>query len=440
MNLDTRINAFLEQKKFTNLTRIQAQTFPVALAKKDLIGLSKTGTGKTLAYLFPIFVSINPDLAHVQSIVLLPTQELVLQTYQVAKELQVFFPKLKLQRVAKGQARIDPKAHLLFATVGRLEQLFLKEHALNLEHLTTLVIDEADMMLEQDSLDIIEKLRGELPNRLQLMVFSATLPVRLTSFMNRFMHHPKLIKIDKDQRFDPIHHHYLIPLKHPEERMLRMWLMHRQPSLVLIFVKDYTLLISLSTYLNEHHHRHLVLHGKLSVRERQQRLKSLQSEDIRILLATDVAARGLDLAMVSDVISFGIPNDVSFFTHRSGRTGRAGRSGNVYTFYRPEEDVKIRQLLRQGIEFNHTRLSQEGFKALKPYDYVFKRKPSALDQEIQKRIKAQPTQVKPGYKKKLSRDIEQLKRQHRRKLIQENIKKLQKEKAKEKQRSLRSDS
>jgi ATP-dependent RNA helicase CshB len=432
--LDSRIQSFLKDHKFTQLTQVQKQAIPVVLAGKDVIALSKTGTGKTLAYLLPSFLKVDPRSEQTQVLILAPTQELLLQVYQVAQQVQVYFPEIKLLRIGKGPVDITQKAHIVIGSVGRIHQLFVGESSIRLDQLNTVIIDEADMMLESDSFHEIEIIRSKLPTKLQLLVFSATMPLKLNTFMNRFMHHPKLIQIDQDTNFDPKHLHYLIPFKNLDELLISDFLGMINPSLALIFVKDFETLNRVSTHLDETGHRHIALHGKLNVRTRQQHLKQIQNDQTRLILATDLAARGLDFPLLSDVISLGIPRDLSFFTHRSGRTGRAGRSGSVYTFYHPQDDQRIRQLIKDGIEFNHMRFTKEGLKALKPYDFVYRRKPSALDIEIQRKIKTSPSKVKPGYKKKLAQQIDTLKRKHKRQMIQDNIRKLHKEKSKLKQK------
>jgi ATP-dependent RNA helicase CshB len=436
MKLDSRLDAFLHHQHFKQLTQIQAQSFPIVIADKDLIGLSKTGTGKTLAYLMPLFLKMDPELKRPQVLILVPTQELVNQVFAVAKDLADFFNGIKIQRVVRGQTKIDRNAMLMISTVGRMLPLLKDERPIQMNDLNTLVIDEADMMLEKDSLTDIQQLRTLLPNKLQMLVFSATLPLQLTSFMKDFMHHPKQVRVEKDKVFDPRHEHFLIPYKHQDDRILIDWLKHVKPALALVFLNDQQHLSNLSDALHKQGIEHLILHGDLSVRERQQRLKRLHYDTITIVLATDVAARGLDIEMVSDVVIMGLPKDLSFFTHRAGRTGRAGRSGRVTTFYQAKDDSKLRQLIRQGVVFTHQRLTSEGLKTMKPYGYVHKRRPSELDLEIQKRIKSQSKTVKPGYKKQLARDIETLKRRHKRQLIQDNIRKLQKEKSKAKQKAL----
>jgi len=432
--IDSRIQAFLKDHHFNQLTQVQSQTLPVILAKKDVIALSKTGTGKTLAYLFPTFLNVDVSVERPQVLILAPTQELILQTYQVAQELQVYFPDLKIMRVGKGQVDLNQKAHIIIGSVGRVYQLFIEESSLRLDQIHTLVIDEADMMLEVDSFREIELVRSKLAEKLHMLVFSATMPARLNTFMNRFMHHPKLIQIELDKSFDPKHEHFLIPFKNLDEELITDFLKFINPSLALVFVKDFETLTKVSKHLDDAGYRYVAIHGKLNVRTRQQHLKQIQNDQTQLILATDLAARGLDFPMLSDVISLGIPQDLSFFVHRSGRTGRAGRSGRVYTFYHPSDDQKIRQLIKDGIHFEHMRLSKEGLKPLKPYDFVFRRKASPLDIEIQKKIKSTSKTVKPGYKKKLAQQIDTMKRKHRRQMIQDNIKKLHKEKSKAKQK------
>ena len=443
---DERLNNFFTDQGFKYETEIQKQAFPHILKGKDVIAISKTGTGKTLAYLMPLFARINVNENRIQAVVLAPTQELSQQIYQVAKKLTKYFPGVRLLRATKGEDRrkfekeADHHAHLIIGTIGKLKSLFLDDNLLRLDQTNMLVIDEADMMLDTTNLAEIDQLAGRMAQQLQMLVFSATIPDNMNAFMRSYMHQPKLIKIEEDVKFDPRLEHVLIPFKSESYDIVFKLLPHINPSLCLIFVEHHDQLLKLSKQFNDQGIRHLLISGKMSARERNQVLKQVHEGSFVYVLSSDVAARGLDLENLSDVISLGMPSDVSFYTHRAGRTGRAGRSGRVFAFYFEKDLPKVRQLIKNGIVFNYKALTKNGLREMKELDYQHKRRASELDIEIHKIVKSRPKEVKPGYKKKMTAEIEQLKRKRKRDMIQKSIKEQHKLKSKLKQIEKRSES
>jgi len=436
---DKRLDQFLNDKHFKDETEIQKQAFSTIIKGKDIIAISKTGTGKTLAYLMPLFKRIQPEDGRIQALILSPTQELSQQIFSVAKELQAYFPEIRIMRVTKGEDRKkfekadNNQPHIIIGTVGKLSSLFVEESTLRLDLANILVIDEADMMLDPRNLEEIDALAGKMDKHLQMLVFSATIPDNMNAFMRSYMHQPKLVKIDEDLKFDPNIEHILIPFKSDDHLKVLQLLPHINPALCLIFVNHQSQIESLSTKFDEEGIRHLVIHGKMSARERNQVLRQIQEGQYTYIISTDVAARGLDLEQVTDVISLGIPNDLSFYTHRAGRTGRAGKSGRAFAFYFDKDVNKVLQLIKNGIKFNHKALNKTGIRELKPIDYKHQHKASPLDIEIATIVKNRPKKVKPGYKKKITIEIEQLKRKKKRQMIQNSIKEQQKFKSKMKQ-------
>lgn len=436
-NLDPRLQAFLKQKNFTQLTQIQQNVLPYALKGRDIIAISKTGTGKTYAYLFPLFLNIDVTSNQTQVVIVCPTQELTQQIAQFTQDLAHHFEGIRIQKATKGIDRNKLKRemvpHILVGTLGKLKSAFFDDNAFRIDHVQALVIDEADMMLDAENLKELDELAGKMPKRLQTMVFSATIPDTLNAFMRGYMHQPQVIKIEQDVDFDPQIEHHLIPIKEDLNKRLLQLLQQINPSLCLIFVKDARQLEEISGVLKEKGMRFVSLHGKLTARERMQIFKQIQDGQVIYVLSTDVAARGLDFEAVSEVISLGFPKDLSFYTHRAGRTGRAGKTGRVFALYDEKDDYSIRKLIDMGVKFIHESVNHEGFRTLKAYNYVHAHKKTELDHEISKLVLGRDRKVKPGYKRKLNIEIEIMKRKRRRKLIQESIKAQHKLKSKIKQ-------
>jgi ATP-dependent RNA helicase CshB len=421
---------------FKSPTVIQSKAFDVILEGRDAIAVSKTGTGKTYAYLFPTLNRIDTTRNTTQLLILVPTMELVKQVVTAIQPLKPLHEGLRIKGVSKGSDRLAEGAqhpHVVVGTLGRLNALFVEEAVLQLQNLSMVVIDEADMMLEKSTLVDLDALMDKLTPSRQTLVFSATVPDNLKTFIKQYLNRPLMIQVDEDAAFDPKVKHVLIPLKHRDAKAVLALFEVIRPYVALIFFNHLDELNAFSQALNERALRHLVLHGKLSARERQQNLTLIRQGQVSYVLSTDLAARGIDIPEISDVISVGLPKDLDFYVHRSGRTGRAGRSGTSYVFYTTGDDAGIRNLINRGIAFEHRNLSQGDLKPLRPYGVAYAFKKKEADKEISRLVNSKPVQVKPGYKKKREQEIEKLKRRKRREIIQASIKAQHKQKNKIKQ-------
>lgn len=425
---------FLELKSFKQLTQIQTKVMSPILKGKDIIAISKTGTGKTYAYLLPSLNRINTQQNRTQVMIICPTQELVEQTYEFAMDLETLFPDVRILKLTKltdtDRINVNDFPHMIIGTLGKLKSIFLEKQQLRIDHIQTLIIDEADMMLDPKNLLELDELSGKMPKQLQTLVFSATIPNQLTKFMKQYMHQAQVIKIELDEVFNPRIEHHIISVKENSQKKLLQLMDHINPALCLIFLQDNDELELFEKLFRTKNIEFVSLHGKLSPRERHQALKQIKDGRVQYILSTDVAARGLDLEMATDVISIGLPSELSFYTHRSGRIGRAGKSGRSFLLYTDKDDRGILKLMDMGLHFIHESVGPNGFKQLRSYVHQHKVKPSELDIEITKMIKGRSKKVKPGYKKKLTQEIDSIKRKRKRQLIQASIKAQQKEKSK----------
>lgn len=441
MSQNPIISAFLNQNNFKQLSQVQAQSFKAITKGRDVIALSKTGTGKTYAYLLPSLSIIDSKVDRTQCVIICPTQELVEQTMKFATNLIDIFPEIRLQSISKltDDLRLANKQvpHVLIGTLGKLKSLYLDKQLYRIDHIKMLIIDEADMMLDPDNLINLDEFAGKMPEKLQTLVFSATIPNQLNKFMRTYMHNPFQVNIEEDKSFDPQIEHILIAQKEDIIKKLDQLLKNINPALGIIFAKDGKQLEELKTYFNQSKYSFTSIHGQLHPRERHQVFKQIQDSHVQYVLATDLAARGLDLELATDVISLGFPSDLSFYTHRAGRIGRAGKSGRSFILYSEKDDLIIRKLMDMGLHFNHMSVSNNGFKILRSYAYTYHPKKTELDLEVEKLVKNRNQKVKPGYKKKLSAEIDKIKRKKKRQMIQASIKAQQKEKSKLKQREKR---
>lgn len=432
---------FIDENGFVIPTAIQKEVIPHALKKRDIIGISATGTGKTHAFLIPILERIDVSKECVQAVISAPTRELALQLYTRALTMQKSCKGLRIKLITGGieknrmseQLKVQP--HIVIGTPGRMKDLFLQEQTLRLESASIFVVDEADMTLEFGFLEDIDLMVSRMPDSLQMMSFSATIPDGLKPFLKKYMRTPITVQIEEDKNFKPQIEHILVPCKHHNyEEMLLQVLPTFTPYVCLIFANTRTECSTVAKLLRANGYGVVELHGDLSSRERKSAMKSLVNIKESYVVASDIAARGIDIDGVSHIISLGFPKEIDFYIHRSGRTGRAGKEGICYALYRKEDETSIRQLIVRGIGFKHRTLKNKEWVDLAPIFEKKRQKDDPLEKEIAKMVSKKKNKVKPGYKKKRKEEISLLKRKAKRQMIQDDIKAQQKERAKQKQK------
>ena len=430
-HLKPQTMAFIQANHFKDPTPVQEQIIPPALKGKDVIGLSATGSGKTHAYLIPIMEKVDPSLDHVQAVITAPTRELAAQIYEMAGVMTEVEPDLRIHLYIGGQDRDrdieqlkHTQPHIVIGTPGRIRDLFLNAGALRIDKAGILVVDEADMTLEYGFLDDIGAFAGRLGENLQMMAFSATMPEQLKPFIRKYMHHPLTCQIGNTVRFNPDIRHVLVPCYHHTYAETIMQILPGfHPFVCLIFANTRKEAEEIAQELRNHSLKVTELHGDLTSRKRRQAMKSIAAAENTYVVATDLAARGIDVGEVTHVISCGFPNDLEYYVHRAGRTGRAGSSGTCYALYHESDDRAIRSLMNRGIRFEHQRYHNGQWQDLRPYGQKRQRKE---DDELDKKItmiynNKKNTRVKPGYKKKRKQAIDRIYRRKKRDMIRSKI-------------------
>lgn len=428
-NLHKKTMQFIGINGFREPTPIQEEVIPSFLKGKDVIGLSKTGTGKTHAYLIPIFERIDSSKNQVQAVITAPTRELAVQIFEKAKRMTEIDPALSIRLYVGGKDREKDlrqlhasQPHIAVGTPGRIKDLFLDEGALRIDKANTLVVDEADMTLEYGFLNEIDAFAGRMSEDLQMAAFSATMPEQLKPFLRKYMHQPVMHRIEED-RFNPDITHVLIPCYHHSySEVIRSILPGFQPYVCLIFANTREIAHEIADELRAMKLPVTELHGDLESRKRKQAMKELSLGLNSYVVATDLAARGIDLDTVTHVISCGFPEDLEFYIHRAGRTGRAGSTGICYALYKESDDASIRSLMKSGIRFEHRRYRSNGWQNLRPYGQKRVKKDDEIEKQIAMIMTKKNTKVKPGYKKKRAAKIEQIHRKKKREFIRAKIK------------------
>lgn len=324
---------------FEEPSPIQQEVIPLVLAGDDVIGQAQTGTGKTAAFGIPLIQNIT-DLHSIQALVMTPTRELAIQ---VAAELNNIgsTSKIKTLPVYGGQPierqikALQGKPNIIVGTPGRLLD-HISRGTIKLDKLAYLVLDEADEMLDMGFIDDVEEVLKALPSAHQTMLFSATMPRPILSLSKKYMKSPKLVAVHKEEITAPLIDQYYYEVKDKIDAMCRLLDVELNGKMIIFCrtkkgVDDLLNALTFRGYLAEG------LHGDLSQSQRDRVMKKFRSGTAEVLIATDVAARGLDIDNVNYVVNFDIPSDAESYVHRIGRTGRAGNSGIALTFINPRE-------------------------------------------------------------------------------------------------------
>ncbi|WP_042458477.1 DEAD/DEAH box helicase [Neobacillus dielmonensis] len=418
------INKALLNMGFSKPTEIQEQIIPLVLKGESAIGQSQTGTGKTMAYALPILEKVNPGRQEVQAVITAPTRELASQIYkQIVKVTEFCSPdqpimtKLFIGGTDKQRTidKLKVQPHIVVGTPGRIYDL-IQENALFVHTSTMLVVDEADMMLDMGFIEDVDRVASRMPENLQMLVFSATIPEKLKPFLKKYMENPKTIHIEPKQKTAELLEHYLLPSRHHNKKeIVHDALIAYNPYLAIVFTNTKKMAEEVADYLNDKGLKVGRVHGDLSPRERKKMMKQIQDLEFQYIVATDLASRGIDIEGVSHVINYELPTDLDFYVHRVGRTARAGKTGIALTIYDLSDEDALIRLEKMGIVFKNVDLKNGEFIELEDRNRrKTRKKPEEQEDHLIRAITKKPKQVKPGYKKKQQAEIEKVKKRQRR--------------------------
>lgn len=424
LNIKPYLKAAVAGLHFETLTQIQEEVMPLALKGKDIIGQSQTGSGKTHAFLIPIFQGLDEELQQVQAVITTPTRELAEQIYNVANQLASFSDKpIKIARYVGGTdkqktiEKLGTQPQIVIGTPGRIKDLAINERVLLVHTAKMFVVDEADMTLETGFLTDIDQIAGTMGRGLQMMVFSATIPQALKPFLKKYMTAPTHVHIQPRQQTAVKIEHILYPTKHRSRvNIIANILKALNPYLAIIFVNTKQNATTVSNALMSQGFRVGQIHGDLTPRQRRQMMQRIRNLEFQYIVATDIAARGIDIEGVSHVINYELPQDLEFYIHRVGRTARGNYDGVAITLYDSAEEELLQELEARGIEFNYKEVKNGELVAVNARNARQKRekKENEIDKIAKSKVR-KPKKVTPGYKKKMKAQMEQVKRQERRK-------------------------
>lgn len=368
LDLSDALQKALIDLKFQMPSPIQQQTIPLLLQGRDLIGLAQTGTGKTAAFGLPILQRLSPNVQGVQALILAPTRELAIQVAAHIESLCKYQKNTRVTVLCGGQdyrpqlQKLREGAQIVVGTPGRILD-HIDRGTLKLNELSTFVLDEADEMLRMGFIDDVETILAKLPEIRQIALFSATMPSRIRQIGTRYLKDPASVEIRMDTAtVKSIEQRFLFASQHQKPDALLRILAVEEYQGVIVFVRTKSSTEEVAEILQQQGHRAMAIHGDITQNLRERIIAQFKSGAIDVLVATDVAARGLDVERVTHVINYDMAHDCETYVHRVGRTGRAGRSGVTILFATPRESRMLTSIER------HTRQRIE--KVTIPTDYM----------------------------------------------------------------------
>lgn len=355
LHLNSNLTDRLFELGFKKATPIQEKAIPVIMQNKDLIGLAQTGTGKTAAFLLPLLHRLanqNKNDGGIKALIVTPTRELAEQIYQAAESFGqnqktrciVLYGGVSIDHQIK---QLKNKVDLIIACPGRLLDHIARK-TVRLAEIETLVLDEADQMLDMGFQKPIEKIISYLPAKRQTLLFSATMPKQIEKLANRILRAPVKIQTEPQSVKSQISHGLYKVAQAEKKVLLKSILDKKEDQSFLIFTRTKHKARQLAVHLVKSGYKASSLHGNLSVNQRKKAVEGFKKKTFEILVATDIAARGIDIPSISYVINFDIPNSSETYIHRLGRTGRANKVGNALTFA-TREDMKGIGLIEKGL-------------------------------------------------------------------------------------------
>ncbi|MBQ3104767.1 MAG: DEAD/DEAH box helicase [Lachnospiraceae bacterium] len=348
--IDPRILRAVQEMGYEEMTPIQARAIPVMMTGADMIGQAQTGTGKTAAFGIPLLQMIDPENRKLQAVVLCPTRELAIQAADELRKLAKFMHGIKVLPVYGGQEitrqirALKSEVQIIVGTPGRVMD-HMRRHTIRLNHVKLVVLDEADEMLNMGFREDMETILGAIEGKHQTVLFSATMPKPILEITKHYQKNAVMVKVPSRELTVPLvkQYYYEVHSRNKQEvtcRLLDYYALKR----TLIFCNTKKMVDELTESLKGRNYFAEGLHGDMSQAQRDKVMHQFKSGVLEVLIATDVAARGIDVDDVEAVINYDVPQDIEYYVHRIGRTGRAGKKGRSFTLVVGREIYKIREI------------------------------------------------------------------------------------------------
>lgn len=352
LNLSEEVQKAIVEMGFEEATPIQSQSIPHIMNGSDVIGQAQTGTGKTCAFGIPAIEMLDSTIEGIQVLILCPTRELAVQTAEELKNVSKFKKDIRILPVYGGQsierqiASLKKRPQIIIGTPGRIMD-HMRRHTLKLANLRMIILDEADEMLNMGFREDIDTILEKVPQERQTILFSATMPKEIMDLTHRYQKNPVLIKaVHKQLTVPNIEQYYLETRESTKLDVLSRIIDAKNIKLALVFCNTKKRVDEVASNLQARGYSAEPLHGDMKQSQRDLVMSKFRKGTIDILIATDVAARGIDVDNVEAVFNYDLPNDEEYYVHRIGRTGRAGRAGKAFTFISGREIFKLRDIQR----------------------------------------------------------------------------------------------
>ncbi len=380
LNISPEIQKAVADMGFEEATPIQKLSIPKILAHKDVIGQAQTGTGKTAAFGIPLLQNINSKNKNLQAIILCPTRELAIQVAEELRKLSAYLPDINVIPIYGGQPierqikALNKGVQIIIGTPGRVMD-HIDRKTIDLSQISTVILDEADEMLDMGFREDIEYILEDIPYERQFLLFSATLPKEIMQLTRRYQNNPEVVKITHHELTTPdVEQKYFEVKEDMKLELLSRILDLNHFELSLVFCNTKRKVDKLVSHLQIRGYLADGLHGDLTQNQRDRVMHKFKNGNIDILVATDVAARGIDVSGVEAVFNYDIPNDNEYYVHRIGRTGRAGKTGKAYSFVSGREIYQLRDIQR----YAKTKIEQAPIPSLSTVNEV--KKDNFIDQ------------------------------------------------------------
>ena len=363
LDIPPQITRHLSGLGYQTMTEVQAKTLPSALTGQDILAQAKTGSGKTASFALPMIKKLNPKFFAIQGLVLCPTRELAAQVAEECRKLARYRDNIKVIQLSGGVS-IGPQigslkhgGHIVVGTPGRICD-HLRKGTLVLDQIQTFVLDEADRMLDMGFADDIAQVNQSLPRQKQTLLFSATFPNSIEQIAEQYLYQPQIVRLVDEKRHVNIEQAFIPLANMAKSAMIPRLLNQLQAQQAVVFCNTKHSTHEITAELRRLGFSALGLHGDLDQKDRDRILTRFKQASLSILVATDVAARGLDVSDLPLVINADLPRDPDVYTHRIGRTGRAGKSGLAVSLYSDKEQYKL-EMIAEVMESSLEQLTQK---------------------------------------------------------------------------------
>lgn len=422
------IDEYMELLHFESLTDVQKEVLEKEKLNKSLVVQSVTGTGKTYAFLFPIFSELDINDKDLQYLIIAPTRELSRQIYDMARPLaekysvdvRLYVGGDDINKSIKRLEKSNPQ--IAIGTIGRIKQLSIDKQLLNIYKVKKVVIDEADMLLDSGFLPLLDTVASNVKDDTRFEVYSATITNQLDHFLKKYLSNPEFIELNK-RDLTPLNiSHYFLKTKYRDKvELLKEIIDSINPYLCLIYCNTSDMVKTLYEALKENK-KICYIYGDMDSKLRQKTMRDLRALKYTYIISTDITARGIDIEGASHIINFELPKDIEFYVHRTGRTGRMLKDGIAISFYDADDDSYLDRLEEKGLHATYKDFKNGEIVDAKTR-YERERKDfynSKINKEAEKVLRNKKTiskKVKPNYKKK----FEQEKLETKKKLIEKRL-------------------